>query len=274
MNEQWFTAVGAWGDSLCAYGQMHKHLKGDKANVVVFSLDQNICRFFKAQPNVNRVEWLKIEPPPLFAKYAALAHDDFPRWVKETGLGDQLPELTPTHFHAEPYRDFDAALPPCMAEWEQFLEPSKPYVLFQPYSTQSCGYEGHWPHWMDALTALIDHDERDIVVVGEMTPDFEKWYDLDLMEHPKVRNLVGQTQSMIDVLHILNWADQYVGTCNALAYWSLIKKKPALVACNNIIKPATPYYYNWLNHGTVKLLDHDASLDALISSFDCSVQTA
>lgn len=270
--------MGAWGDSICAYGEICKLLKGsgeEKANVVFFGLDQNICEFFKAQPNIACVEWLKIEPPSLAPKYVRLAVTDPAQWYDVTGLKDQIPDLIYTHIqetprHATPdacYRDFDCALPPCLGNWESFLAPKKPYLLFQPYSTQSCGYEDHWPHWQEALKYLVDHADQDIVVVGETPSDVAAVFDLDLLDHPRVTCLLGQTRSMVDVLHIASWADRMVTTCNALAYWSQLRNIPAVVAANRLIRPATPYYYHWLKHARNGMLEHDDDFDRFRSSF-------
>jgi hypothetical protein len=278
----WTTAVGAWGDSLCAYGNICKLLADlgeEKANVVYFGLDQQICEFFKAQPNIDKVSWLKIEPPAVIGKYIQMANTDIPQWMEVTGLKEQLPELFPTHitskYHkelsTECNRDFSCALPPCMGDWNEFLNKTGPFILLQPFSVQSCTYGDHWPYWKGAIDFMLESCPLPIVLAGEIPPkgsDAPDWFPF--VEHKKVLNLIGQTRAMTDLLHIANRAQGIVTTCNALAYWAIIAKKPAVVTCNRIIKVRTPYYYNWLNYWNV-LLDHEATLDefeqAFISSF-------
>lgn len=275
MTNTWMSAVGAWGDTIVAYGRMCKLLKErgeEKTNVVFFGLDQNICEFLKAQPKIDKVEWLKCEPPQVAGKYIRLAHTDPLEWYKITGLDAMVPGLCFTHLHdSEPYRNFDVSLPPSLADWETFLNCHEPYILFQSYSTQSCDYDGHWPHWTEALRYLSE--TMKVVVVGEMPPEIGKVYDTDLFERPNVVCLVGQTHSMSDVFHIANRSVGVVTTCNALAYYALLKCIPAVVVCNNIIKPATPHYYDWLKHGTNTVLDHDASMDEFTRSVCCLRKT-
>jgi hypothetical protein len=207
-NNIWTLAVGAWGDSICAYGNMCRLLKEknlEKCNVVYFGLDMNVCEFFKSQPNVDRVSSLDISEPSVIAKYIRLANEDFPEWMKITGLQDQLPDLAPTHISdyyqkqnpIDCYRDFEIVLPLCLGEWNSFFEDKKPYILFQPYSTNSCDYDMHWPHWGEALNWLLENTDKNIVLVGEMPPagaNKPVWFPF--IEHPRLMNLVGQTKSM------------------------------------------------------------------------------
>lgn len=270
-NNIWTLAVGSWGDVFCAYGNMCRLLKEkgqEKCNVVYFGLDKNICEFFKVQPNVDRVSSLDISTPEVIGKYTQLANSDFAAWMDVTELKTQLPDLVPTHIsdHFQKvtptncYRDFDVVLPPCQGEWHAFLADKKPYILVQPYSTQSCAYDLHWPYWEQVIQWLLEKTDKNIVLVGEMPTDGEQrpeWFPF--IEHPRVTNLVGQTKSMTDVLHIATWSESIITTCNSLAYLAILKDIPAVVLCNKIIKDATPYYYNWLNHGRNKLLDWDTS---------------
>lgn len=262
-NHQWTTAVGAWGDTICAYGNICKLLKErneEKANIVFFGLDQNVCEWLKVQDKIAKVEWLKCDPPFVIGKYLKMAHDNPEEWHAFTGVKDLIPEIHFTHLHnQEPYRDFECKLPPCAGDWEQFLAPKKPYTLFQPYSTQSCDYAGHWPHWKQALKFITSCTDNHVVVVGEM-PEDESVFDSEMFEHEQVTCLLGQTKTMNDVFHIANWAESIVTTCNALAYWAILHNKPRIIACNNIIKDATPYYHKWLNYKG-HFLEHDAPFE-------------
>ncbi len=282
MTKLWTTSVGAWGDSLCAYGNICKLLRErneEKANVVYFGYDQNVCEFFKAQPNIDKVSWLKIDPPSLLSKYQRLAVTDVPEWLKVTELKEQLPDIVPTHItHAmmvhnyfgnlDPYRNFDAELPPVKGDWDKFFCYKKPFLLFQPYSTQSCDYDNHWPHWKEALDFILETTDKTVVMAGEMPPKDMKAPDwFPYVEDDRVVNIVGQTQNMIDLLHIATWADELVTTCNALAYWSIIKNKPAVVCYNKIIKPRSPFYYDWIKHEPNKTVDFDEDLDVFKEQF-------
>lgn len=268
-NNIWALAVGAWGDSICAYGNMCNLLKQkglEKCNVVCFGLDKNICEFFKAQPNVDKVSFLDISIPSVIAKYIELANTNFEEWMKVTGLDQQLPEIHRTHISrdwhnnrpTECYRDFACELPPCLADFQGLLD--EPFVLFQPYSTNSCSQENHWQHWGEALDWLTKTTNKNIIVVGEQGSA-----ELPL-HHPKVKNLMGQTKSMLDVYHIANKADWIVTTSNSLSIWSILKNIPATVICNKVIKFDTPYYYNWIKAGENTVLDQDASFEDFVSA--------
>jgi hypothetical protein len=278
MSNIWTTAVGAWGDSFCAYGNICKLLRDrgeEKANVVYFGLDQNVCEFFKAQPNIDKVSWLKIDAPTLAGKYIHMACADIPQWLEVTGLKEQLPDLIPTHVTIEDqqkrptecYRDFDPVLPNSLGNWDEFLKDKSPYILFQPYSTQSCDYSGHWASWNQALAYVLEKTDKNVVIVGEMPETLREYYNLDLLEHPKATCIVGQTKSMLDVLHIANNASLIVTTSNALSCWSVLKKIPAVVMCNSIIKEGTPYYYNWIKQSPNVVLDHNATLEHFKGAF-------
>lgn len=270
----WYTTVGAWGDSLIAYGNICHQLRErgeEKANVVYFGLDQNVCEFLKAQPNVDKVSWLVIDHPEMIGKYIEMACRDVPQWLELTGLKEQLPDLVSTHVtlneqheKTDHHRDFDPALPPPLGNWDEFLADKTPYVLFQPYSFQSCGYADHWPHWNAALQHVLEKTDKNVVIVGEMpdagnsTDGLKELYGL---EHPRVTCIVGQTRTMLDVLHIANDASAIVTTSNALSCWAVLKKIPAVVACNRVIKSYTPYYYNWIKTAPSVVLDHDTTVE-------------
>jgi hypothetical protein len=271
------TAVGSWGDSLCAYGNICKLLEDrgeEKANLVYFGLDQNVCEFFKAQDNIDKVSWLKIDKPELIGRYIALASKDPQQWAKETGI-DHLQDLHHTHITLkdqfeksnECNRDFDPQLPPCQGGWPEFLAEKRPYILFQPYSTQSCDYSGHWPYWKEALRYVLEKTDKNVVVVGEMPETLTEVYDLDCLEHPRMTCLIGQTRSMNDVFHIANRAAAIVTTSNAISIWSILKNIPALVACNRIIKEGTPYYYNWIKDKPNVVLDHESNMEHFRAGF-------
>jgi hypothetical protein len=273
----WTLATGAWGDSLCAYGNICKLIeeKGtEKANVVYFGLDQGVCEFFKAQPNIHKVSWLQISLPRTINKYLRMAASDFKGWMETTELDKQLPNLIPTHISdyyekehtTECNRSFDAVLPPEQGNWADFL--GDKYILFQPYSVQSCEYAFHWPHWHEALKWVLDNTGYKVVMAGELPPegsDPPAWFPL--VDDERVVNIVGQTKSMTDLLHIASRASLIVSTCNALSVWSILKKVPAIICCTKVIKPNSPYYYNWINHSPNIVVDHDNELSVFKEAF-------
>jgi hypothetical protein len=276
--EPWCLICGAWGDSLAAYGNMCRYLKENnipKANVVYFGLDANICEFLKFQPNVNKVSFLKISDPKEIYIYQHKASHHFKEWMEITGIDKEIPNLLPTHVNkhhlkddpTDCYRDFHCVLPPMLGNWDEFLAPLKPYILVQPFSIQSCTFNHHWPHWVPAIEWMAENTDRNIVMVGQLFSEADPEYKFPWIEHPRIINLVGQTQNMPEVLHIANQAERIVSTANGLSLWSIINDKPALVMCHLLIKMLAPYYYNWIHGGRNSVFDHEASLDDFKKAF-------
>jgi len=273
----WTLATGAWGDCLCAYGNICKLIEekgAEKANVVYFGLDQGICEFFKAQPNIHKVSWLQISLPRTVNKYLRMAASDFKGWMEITELDKQLPNLCPTHISdyyeihntKECYRDFAVTLPPEQGNWSELIGDN--YILFQPYSVNSCEYGHHWPHWQEALQWVLDHTGFKVVLAGELPPEGSEppaWFPL--VEDERVVNIVGQTKSMTDLLHIASGASMIISTCNALSVWSILKQVPAIICCTKIIKPNSPYYYNWIHHKQNIVLDYEKDMDDFKEAF-------
>jgi hypothetical protein len=125
----------------------------------------------------------------------------------------------------------------------------------------------HWPHWLDAIDHVLANSDMNVVVIGQVTSPNDPGFVFPWIEHPKAINLVGQVVNMIDVFHIVNEAKGIVTTSNGLSMWSIIKKKPALVACNQIIRPSAEYYYNWIHHQPNLVLDSNVCLEDFKESF-------
>lgn len=277
-------SCGAWGDVIASYGNIRRYLRENnltECDVVYFGLDENLVAFLKAQDKIRKVSYLKISDPSEAYLYQHMASHKFPEWMEATGMNKAVPDLVSTHvnkYHLREHpedcnRDFDCQLPVCGANWSEFLEPTKPYLLVQPYSIQSCTFSHHWPHWMKALEWMAETSGMNIVLVGQITSSGDPDYVFPWIEHPRIINLVGQTQNMSDVLHIANEAAGIVTTANSLSMWSIIKKKPALVVCHLLIKLLAIYYYNWINYGTNTVLDHETSLEQFKESFGVWINT-
>lgn len=260
---KWTLLTGSWGDVFAGYGNLC-NLYADhdeKINVVYFGLDPDICTFLKAQPNIGEVKHLLISEPAAFFKYNRLAATNFVEFMEVTGLKESVPDMSPGHvssYYLEEHPDqcnrfHDCQLPTCPADWWMFLSRKRPFVLFQPYSIRSVSFDQHWPHWMDALNWVLEHTEINVVLAGELRSPFDTNFVFPWVEHERLINIVGQTKSMLDLLHIATWADKIITTSNALSMWSIINRIPALVVCHQLIRDRAPYYYNWIHdlHNTV-----------------------
>ena len=284
----WTLVNGAWGDTFACYGNICKLLEQrnlQKANVVYYGLDNEIVNFLKNQDKIDKVRILSISDPELFFKYAGLAASDFPAWMQITGLNKQIPDLIPTHISryynienpTQCNRTFKIQLPTAKNNWVNFYESCGPYILFQPFSCHSCTFDKHWPYWMECLEWSLEKTNKKIVLVGQLTSGSDHRFKFPWIEHPNLINLVGQTDSMIDVFHLMNNCDFCVTTTNALSMYSIIINKPSLVVCNQIIKERSLYYYNWIHHLPNSILEADASVREFkdcFRSFDVELDRA
>lgn len=272
MSEIWCLVNGAWGDALACYGNICHLLdqRGlEKSNVVFYGLDPDIVSFLKCQDRIDKVYSLLISDPELYFKYAGLAAGDFPAFMKITGLNQKIPDLNPTHINRyynieNPnlcHRVFSVKLPETNVNWQTFYDSNPNYLLFQPFSCHSCLFESHWNHWIDALRWVLDNHNFRVVLTGQLTSGSDHRFKFPWIDHPNLFNMVGQTESMFEVLRIMQGAKGVVTTSNALSMWSIATKIPALVVCNQIIKERAFYYYNWIHHEPNVVLESTSTLE-------------
>ncbi len=126
----------------------------------------------------------------------------------------------------------------------------------------------HWPHWVEAIEWIAENYGYNIVLTGQLTSSADPNYKFPWIEHPKITNFVGQTQTMVDVLHIANWSKGIVTTSNGLSMWSIIKNKPAFVACHRILESHGKHYSQWIRHEPNKILETEATLDRFKEEFN------
>lgn len=274
-KDYWLTAFGSWGDCIASYGNICRFLNSrekDKANVVYFGMDENIVRFLKAQDRIDKVRHLKVNDPNAYRLYQFMAMADFDRFTEETGLADELPNIFPTHLteHALTgmiHREMTVNLPDAQANWAGFLKPHGPFVLVQPWSVQSCTMLNHWPHWTEAITRIADESDLKVVLVGQIRNACDPDYVFPWIDHPNVLNLVGQTPSMIDVLHLARLATGVVTTSNCLSLFSVPENKATLVACHQLLKTKGAYFHTWISVEPNTVLESDTTLDEFVEVF-------
>lgn len=279
MKEIWTTIHGGWGDAICNYGNIRKALvdhQADLANVVFFGLDKELISFIKAQKQIGKVRHLEMSDNSQYWQFTTLAACDFQTYTKVTGLNEKYPEIIPTHIGnyyniQNPtlcHRYFDPVLPDPKFDWQEIL-PNEPFILFQPFSCHSCTFDLHWPHWIEALEFVLNNYKHKVVLIGQLTSQFDRAFSFPWIEHPNLINIVGQTPNMIDVYHIMAKAAFVITTSNALSMWSVVSNKPALVVCNKAIANVAKYYYNWIQHEPNVVLECTSTLSEFCSSFDC-----
>ena len=270
----WTTAIGAWGDIFVSCGNIIKLLREegrDSCSTVYFGLDDNIKEFLEYQDFIDEVYHLKLGGEHLFDALMYQAQHDYSRWLSLTKL-DALSSV-PVRTHVTPelvhssncFRDFDLKLPP--RPRDQRLPES--FLLFQPYSIQSNTEATHWPYWMVALEWILDNTDYHVVMVGRDgvlgSPDPN--FSTPKFKHPRVTDLVNETSSMMDVLNMASLAKGIISTANALPIWCIIKKIPALVVYNLIIKEKAPYFYQWYKADPVMTLESDSGVIEFAEGF-------
>lgn len=276
--DTWCLVSGAWGDTLACYGNIIEYLnknKLNKSNIIYYGLDEKIINFLKIQKRIDKIKSLSISSPSLYFEYAGMAACDFPLWMKVTGLDQQIPNLVPTHisryYNIENpklcHRDFEINLFQKNKNTSIFCLKYNPYIVFQPFSCHSCRFDAHWPYWMEALNWILDNTDLNIVLIGQLTSDFDLRFKFPWIEHPKLINLVGQIDNMIEILHIVKNSKYIITTSNSLSMFSIVFKKPALVVCNQIIKEKANYYYNWIKYDPNVVLDFSISLDDFMQQY-------
>lgn len=262
------TVVGAWGDMLAALGNMSLLRKQgmDDFTVIYYGYDPKIKDFLEIQYGVKEVKhYLPVSPDSYYLICAiACATDCSPlEWLKLVDPNLEFKgTLIPTHvsigLHRNPIcvRDFTCNLP---YEHQGFDIPT---ILFQPYSVQSSPLDFHWPHWMNALDWLLDKFTKMQVVVcglkiGKCVNGDEVPFP-ELPTHKRLINMVGQTESMMDVFAIADKAEMIVTTNNCLSMWSLLNGMGATVMHK---KSKYPYYLKWIDCYPNAVLPFEATLE-------------
>lgn len=262
-----------WGDMFMDYANIS--LLNRKVNVIFYGYDKYIAEFLKYQDNIGEVRHIT----PESRKEYAFAHTM--GWKEIAELCTKFaPDLDPNNFlmtHKErlsrTIREINLKVPPRKFKVE------KPSLLFNPYSIQSLMYSNHCPLLPEILVWLVDETDWNIILTGQKTYNHayfgEQPFPMTINnedEADNLQNLVGKTESLTDVLHIANQCEGIITTSNALAHWSIITKKPAIVLMNDLMtnpgeRAAPLFYRNWIEHEPNTLLNFDCTPDQFMEAF-------
>ncbi len=264
-----------WGDIFVDYANVC--LLKNKVNVLFYGYDKYIPKFLKHQDNIGEVRHVVPETAVDYAKAAALSRK--PEWLWEI-CNQTYPKLDHKKFlmiHTnrmdQTIREIDLKLP------KREFQVDKPSLLFNPYSIQSLMFSNHCPLIPEIFTWLIDQTDWNIILTGQKIFHHayfgEQPFPLKISNEEEVnnlQNLVGETESMIDVLHIANQCEGIITTSNCLAHWSIITNKPAIVLMNDMMtnpgnRKALQFYRNWIEHKPNTLLTHDCTPDQFMEAF-------
>jgi len=261
MLEHKYTAVviGAWGDAIASYAHISlvttlTPIK--KVQVIYYGLDPTIIDFFRIQDNIEKAIYIK---PKNKDEYIEIAKESGNTnkmdWLHKIYQDVDLSSVIPTHLNAFNktqgiyIRNFDYTLPKTQFN----ILPHS--ILFNPYSMQSVPLRGHWHYIPDALDWLLAETDWNIVLIGQEKYHHAKHGDMEFplfVKHDRVLNLVGKTNSMVDVFAACEKCDGILTTSNSLSMWSIVAKKPAIVFLNGMLDnplEGTSFHYfkKWID---------------------------
>ena len=240
-----------------------------KFNVLYYGYDRHIKTFLEYQDNINSVTHVMPTSKLHYEEIAKEASNTYSKeWIK-TIFGIDPKSVIATHLSAHHklhniyIRDFDYKLPPSTIDLPENS------IIFNPYSMQSCPMRGHWRFIPEALEWLLKNTDWNIVMVGQKKYDHAKWGEFEFpifIKHPRLLDLVDKTESMIDVLSLVEQCKGIVTTSNSLSMWSAAAKKPTLVMLNTVLEnpakdTAVYYFRKWIEHDSNLLLSNWATLE-------------
>lgn len=251
----WATAVSAWGDTFVACAKIQELLRRTGAReigVIYYGKHGQIVDFLRHQPWVREVRWhqqrdlnelLQVsrygDGPERDRQLAPLYGDIDPADVFLSGVRWDVQ----THNQTWPYRD--ALLPADAWEWAHSVRDGLPpdaYFL-HPWSFQSTELFHHWPHWPDLVGWLLEQTPHTYVLTGH-------GYDSAAFgAHPRLLNMVGQTEHMHQVLALACLCRGAITTCNSLSLWSSVRRLRAFVIGNAAIPNERNLFYRFINGG-------------------------
>ena len=278
-NLDW-TAIprGGWGDMFVSYANMCQF--NNKFNVLHNGQDKYIPKFLEYQDNIEEV----IHVPYIIktdAKEIALEANEINQhgnkeWIRE--ISDMNPDnfvLTHADFEQKKnlqiIREFEYKLP----ESNFKIKPHS--LLFNPYSIQSLMVNNHCPLIPEMFAWLVTETDWNIVLIGQETYNHtyfgERPFPLKISGNDgNWQNLVGKTESMIDVFDIAKQCDGIITTSNCLSLWSIISDKPALVILNDLMsepkeRVSLNFYKEWINHKPNTLVDYNCTPNQFMETF-------
>lgn len=268
-GEKWTIVMSNWGDSIACYGNichlMEKE-KLEKINIVYFGLEGQITEFLKHQKYTGRYLTVVPQDPRAYLKLSReICETDIKieDWFLKLGISHiiDIGDVKETHvnlaLHNNPIAHRYPMILPNEYEnrWKNIITGFKreKTILIQPFSFDSTWFHEHWNYWIPAIELMVEQGYR-IILVGS-----DKKF-LGSFHGPKVLNLVGETQSMLDVFAIANYCDGIITTSNSLSMWSALTNKPTLVMKNKTIDKVK-YFLNWINYGSNTIMQSNTSLD-------------
>jgi hypothetical protein len=256
--ETWGTAIGAWGDCLIDLG-IAKAFLGEGFGIINFSKDPDIAKFIEAQPFVR--ECIRVEPKnakDYHLRYWEMVStpqfgqlDGIYKIVRRSGIHRKNVVCTsidnskihrriayPWHGAVLPSSAYSDAMDMLRRETDPLIF-TKPFYIINPYSLNSCPLEEQWSHWDEAIELLLRYTPYTYILVGT-------GYNIE-GRHDRLVNLVGQTDSMLEVMALAQMSQGVFTTANGLSHWCWVQNIPSVVVGNKPLSSYESYFKHYLN---------------------------
>jgi hypothetical protein len=269
---------GGWGDMFVSYANMCQ--LDNRFNVLLNGQDKYIAKFLEYQDNIEEVIFVPYENKKTLEEMAIetdnINETNNKKWIKElTNISLDKFVLTHPNFEQKKNRQIIRKFPYKLPENNWKIKPHS--LLFNPYSIQSLTASNHCPLMPEILNWLVHGTDWNIVLIGQETYNHvmlgETKFPLQISgDTTGLQNLVGKTESMMDVFNIADQCDGIITTSNCLSLWSIISNNPAVVVLNDVLTHPTErialnFFKEWINHHPNTLLDCDCTPDQFMETF-------
>ncbi len=269
---RWGFVTGGWKDVIAGYSNFCDLLdrRGEaKGNLIVYTNNRDHSRLMKEQDRVLEVKTWLIEDMNRYDSYLEYSKISFNEFKRLTGLNDLCKSVLECHVtrynmlqeHYSPPASFSMKVVGG-SPWATGF--SSPFLLVQPYSFSGVPEEQHWQYWLDAIEWLLNVSDIEIVLVGHNYP--EKLHSrFASIRNEKLINLIGETESMLDVYGLAKQSVGIITTANSLSMMSIALGKPAITVLPVLFRLLGRYYYNWINRQPNVVLENDIDLRSFMN---------
>jgi thioredoxin 1 len=250
------TVMGGMADAICNYGNIARTCTTyglERMNVLYFGNQDGVVDLLSGQKYVGTV--VQQEPTSdrnqLVAFCMATLRYDVAveDWLPLTDCSVNPHHIIQTHTTADLHRNpiarrMEMRLPEELERKWRYIPPNS--VLVHPFSPGTDPSE-QWEHWKHSVMwAWRRHPHVVVSSHHELTHTLGLHAD-------NVTTCVNPT--MLDLFAIANRCRMVVTTSDALAFWTALTNKPAIVICEKGFATQHPYYYNWINASCNRLMN-------------------
>lgn len=256
--------AGTWGDVIAGLGN-HQHLMRelgqDGGAVIYYGPDPAIAAWLTAQPYVTYVMDLR-SPGPVsgIPTNPSVRHVWLSELNRRFDPGLDPDEVWPCHVDFTlrerlPVHRPELSTAPELAEWADSgsSEAELPTVLLQPRSETSCLWEGHWPHWYEAVNLISTDATCFLCGKGD--------FDRSLFPRASLADMVNKTPTMPHLFALADACDAVVTTSNALSLYAAAKGLRTVVCCNVTHRRPEQFFTRFARGPRSRIVEHWEGMD-------------